>query len=170
MRKPLPLEPLHCHCKIEIDRLNLAKDRYRYRYRKQVGYTFSNVPVAAKGGVSVTNTCIYQAPNASRDGDTTDNRKRIRPLENAPPDCPHCRDAVTGEPVAMVEGLNESGHERLACPACGLVAVEVLAGGQPHCKQCGKPMQIVSTLITNTATAIEYACPVCDLGNKGIEP
>lgn len=70
----------------------------------------------------------------------------------------------------MVEGLNESGRERLACPACGLVAVEVLAGGQLHCKQCGKPMQVVSTLITNTATAIEYACPVCDLGNKGIEP
>jgi ribosomal protein L37AE/L43A len=91
-------------------------------------------------------------------------------LENTPPDCPHCRDPDTDVPIAMVEGLNESGHERLACPACGLVAVEVLAGGHPYCKQCGRMMQVIGTQFTNTATMIEYGCPVCDLGGKEVEP
>ena len=86
-------------------------------------------------------------------------------MENAPPDCPHCRDPDTDEPIAMVEGLSESGHERLACPVCGLVAVEVFAGGHPRCKQCGGPMQVINTLITNTATVLEYGCPKCDVGN-----
>jgi ribosomal protein L37AE/L43A len=123
-----------------------------------------------QGGASTGNGSIYTAPSASRDGDTTDNRKRIQPLENAPPDCPHCRDPETDQPIAMVEGLSESGHERLACPACGLVAVEVLAGGHPYCKQCGRMMQVIGTQFTNTATMIEYGCPVCDLGGKEAEP
>ena len=117
-----------------------------------------------------TDRCIYGTWSTSRDGDTTDNRKRIRPLENAPPDCPHCRDPDTDEPIAMVDSLNEFGYDKMSCPACGLVASETLAGGnRPWCK-CGARMQVVAALITNTGTEIEYGCPVCDLGGKEIEP
>jgi hypothetical protein len=31
-------------------------------------------------------------------------------------------------------------------------------------------MQVIGTQFTNTATMIEYGCPVCDLGGKEAEP